>query len=114
MTQDMELNTVVIGAGQAGLATGYELSRRGTRYIILEADARVGDVWRRRWDSLRLFTPARFSGLPGMPVPGPRNAHLGKDEFADYLDRLPARFEISRCARAYESVRSPVPPAASS
>jgi putative flavoprotein involved in K+ transport len=94
MTRDMDVSTVVIGAGQAGLATGYELSRRGTMFVILEANTRVGDVWRRRWDSLRLFTPARFSGLPGMPVPGPRNAQLGKDEFADYLEAYRARFEL--------------------
>jgi putative flavoprotein involved in K+ transport len=94
MTRDMDVNTVVIGAGQAGLATGYELSRRGTMFVILEANTRVGDVWRRRWDSLRLFTPARFSGLPGMPVSGPRNAQLGKDEFADYLEAYRARFEL--------------------
>jgi putative flavoprotein involved in K+ transport len=94
MTQDTELNTVVIGAGQAGLAAGYQLSRRGKKFVILDAHARVGDVWRGRWDSLRLFTPARFSGLPGMPVPGPRNANLDKDEFADYLDAYRARFEL--------------------
>ena len=53
------INTVVIGAGQAGLATGYHLAQRGEEFAILDAEAHVGDGWRRRWDSLRLFTPAR-------------------------------------------------------
>ena len=65
------LDVVVIGAGQSGLSVGYHLARRGLRFVILEGDARVGDVWRRRWDSLRLFTPARYDGLDGMPFPAP-------------------------------------------
>ena len=60
---------IVIGAGQAGLSVGYELKRRGLSFRILDAHARVGDAWRQRWDSLRLFTPARYDGLPGMPFP---------------------------------------------
>ena len=57
--------TVIIGGGQAGLATGYHLARLGRSFLILEADRRIGDVWRKRWDSLHLFTPARHDGLPG-------------------------------------------------
>ncbi len=63
--------TVIVGGGQAGLAIGYHLARRGRRFVILDANQRVGDAWRRRWDSLRLFTPARYDGLPGMPFPAP-------------------------------------------
>src|ERR1051326_5130503 len=59
-------DVVVIGAGQAGLSVGYHLARRGLRFVILDANARVGDSWRRRWDSLRLFTPAWLDRLDGM------------------------------------------------
>lgn len=88
------VNTVVIGAGQAGLAAGYELAARDVDFVIMTAESRVGDNWRRRWDSLRLFTPAAYSGLPGMPFPAPP-AHLpDKDEVADYLERYAERFDL--------------------
>jgi len=61
--------TVIVGGGQAGLATGYHLARRGRPFVILDAGRRVGDPWRGRWDSLRLFTPARYDGLPGDALP---------------------------------------------
>ena len=87
-------NTIVIGAGQAGLAAGYELARRGVSFAILDGAARVGDSWRYRWDSLRLFTPASRSGLPGMafPAPGPHLPH--KDEVGDYLEQYAERFRL--------------------
>ena len=66
---NQQLDAVVIGAGQAGLACGYHLAGAGMRFEILDAAARVGDVWRRRWDTLRLFTPAQHDGLPGFPFP---------------------------------------------
>ena len=62
-------DVIVIGAGQSGLSVGYYLAQRGLRFVILDAHARVGDQWRRRWDSLRLFTPAQLDGLAGMPFP---------------------------------------------
>lgn len=62
-------DVVVIGAGQAGLAAGYHLKRAGVDFAILDAETAVGDQWRRRWDSLRLFTPARHDALPGSPAP---------------------------------------------
>jgi putative flavoprotein involved in K+ transport len=87
-------NTIVIGAGQAGLAAGYELAARDIDFVIVTAESRVGDNWRRRWDSLRLFTPARYCGLPGMPFPAPP-AHLpDKEEVADYLERYAERFDL--------------------
>jgi putative flavoprotein involved in K+ transport len=89
-----EVETVVIGGGQAGLSVGYHLSRRGLPFVILEADERVGDVWRRRWDSLRLFTPARYDGLDGMPFPAPPDTFPTKDEMADYLEAYAERFEL--------------------
>ena len=87
-------NTVVIGAGQAGLAAGYELAARDVDVVILSAESRVGDNWRRRWDSLRLFTPAAYSGLPGMPFPAPPMHLPDKDEVADYLERYAERFDL--------------------
>ena len=62
--------------------------------MILDANERIGDAWRKRWDSLRVFTPARFNGLPGMPFPGPRHSFPGKDEVAAYLEAYAARFEL--------------------
>jgi putative flavoprotein involved in K+ transport len=88
------IETVVIGAGQAGLATGYHLARRGRPFVILDADARVGDQWRRRWDSLRLFTPAAYDGLPGWRFPAPSHSFPTKDEMADYLEAYARRFDL--------------------
>ena len=85
---------VVIGAGQSGLSVGYHLKKLGIEFVILDANARVGDSWRQRWDSLRLFTPARFNGLDGMPFPGPRYAFPTKDEMADYLESYAAHFQL--------------------
>ena len=62
------IQAVVIGGGQAGLATGYRLAQAGVEFVILERRARLGDVWRNRWDSLRLFTAAEYAGLPGWPL----------------------------------------------
>jgi putative flavoprotein involved in K+ transport len=84
----------VIGAGQAGLSVGYHLARRGVDFVILEGRKRVGDQWRERWDSLRLFTPARFDGLDGMPFPSSPNHFPTKNEMADYLEAYAARFEL--------------------
>lgn len=88
------MDTIVIGAGQAGLSVGYHLARRGLSFGILDACDRVGDVWRSRWDSLRLFTPARFDGLDGMPFPAPSNCFPTKDEMADYLESYARRFQL--------------------
>ncbi len=88
------VQTLVLGAGQAGLAVGYHLARRDLPFLILDANERIGDSWRRRWDSLRLFTPARYNALPGMPFPGPARVFSTKDEVADYLAAYAARFEL--------------------
>jgi putative flavoprotein involved in K+ transport len=85
---------IVIGGGQAGLSVGYHLEKLGLEFIIVDANARIGDSWRQRWDSLRLFTPARFNGLDGMPFPGPRYAFPTKDEMADYLESYAAHFQL--------------------
>lgn len=87
-------DVIVIGAGQAGLSVGHHLAKRGLRFLILDADAHIGDQWRRRWDSLRLFTPARFDGLDGMPFPAPPDYFPTKDEMADYLQAYAERFSL--------------------
>ena len=94
MTDVEQVGTVVIGAGQAGLSTGYFLARRGIRFVMLEARQRIGDSWRERWDSLRLFTPARFDGLAGMPFPAPPHSFPTKNAMADYLESYAARFAL--------------------
>ncbi len=86
--------TLVIGGGQSGLVMGYHLSRRGLPYAIIDANHRIGDAWRNRWDSLRLFTPNRLNGLPGMPFPGYHWGFPSKDEMADYLESYARRFDI--------------------
>jgi len=86
--------TVVIGGGQAGLAVGHELAERGRSFVILEANGRIGDSWRKRWDSLKLFTPARYNGLPGFPFPADGWTFPTKDEMADYLEAYAARFDL--------------------
>jgi putative flavoprotein involved in K+ transport len=85
---------IVVGGGQAGLSVGYHLARRGIPFVILDAETRVGDSWRQRWDSLRLFSPARFDGLDGMPFPAPPDSFPTKDEMGDYLESYAARFQL--------------------
>jgi putative flavoprotein involved in K+ transport len=87
-------DVVVIGGGQAGLSVGYHLKRQGVRFLILDASARIGDVWRSRWDSLRLFTCARFSSLDGWAFPAHPDRFPTKDEMADYLEAYAAHFEL--------------------
>jgi putative flavoprotein involved in K+ transport len=86
--------TVVVGGSQAGLAVGYHLARRGLPFVILDGHDRIGDAWRKRWDSLRLFTPVRYDGLPGMPFPGSAHSFPTKDEVADYLEAYATRFDL--------------------
>src|SRR5215207_3522251 len=88
------VETVIIGAGQSGLALGYYLAQQHRSFVILDAGTRVGDAWRNRWDSLRLFTPAKYDGLPGRPFPGDPLAFPTKDEQADYLEDYASRFHL--------------------
>jgi len=87
-------NVIVIGAGQAGLSVGYFLKKNNIDFLILDANERVGDSWRNRWDTLRLFTPARFNGLAGMPFPSDPNYFPTKDEMGDYLEEYAQHFEL--------------------
>ena len=88
------VDSIVIGGGQAGLAVGQQLAERDEDFVILDAEHRVGDAWRRRWDSLRLFTPAARCGLPGMAFPATPSHLPDKDEMADYLQRYAERFDL--------------------
>jgi putative flavoprotein involved in K+ transport len=87
-------DVVVVGGGQAGLALGYFLARDGRRFAILEAADAPAAAWRKRWDSLRLFTSARYDSLPGLPFPGDPDAYPGRDEVVDYLTSYAEHFDL--------------------
>jgi putative flavoprotein involved in K+ transport len=88
-------DTVVIGGGQAGLAVGYFLAQQKESFVILDENPRTGDSWRKRWDSLRLFTPSKFNSLPGASFPKPGDYFPTKDEAADYLEEYTRQFSLS-------------------
>jgi putative flavoprotein involved in K+ transport len=88
------LDTAIIGGGQAGLAAAYHVKQRGRTPVVLDENERVGDSWRTRWDSLRLFTPAQYDGLPGWRFPAPRGSFPTKDEMADYMEAYVSRFGL--------------------
>jgi putative flavoprotein involved in K+ transport len=90
----VRVETVVIGAGQAGLSAGYHLARRGREFVILDGGRRVGDNWRSHWDSLRLYSPARVAALPGMRFPAPPASYPTKDQMADFLETYAATFDL--------------------
>src|SRR6185503_14059865 len=87
-------HTIVIGGGQAGLSVGYYLAQQGRPFVILDASPRVGDAWRRRWDSLHLFTPAVFDSLAGMKFPAPAFSFPTKDAMGDYLESYARHFQL--------------------
>jgi putative flavoprotein involved in K+ transport len=88
------VETLVIGAGQAGLSTGYHLQRLGRSFVILDAAARLGEQWRQQWDTLRLYSPAGFDGLPGLPFPAERWSFPGKDEVAAYIEQYATHHQL--------------------
>jgi putative flavoprotein involved in K+ transport len=88
------LDVIVIGAGQAGLSLAWHLAHQGRRFLVLDAAPELGHVWRSRWDSLRLFSPAQYDSLPGMEFPAPADTYPTKDQVADYLAEYAARFEL--------------------
>ncbi|QGK70212.1 SidA/IucD/PvdA family monooxygenase [Allosaccharopolyspora coralli] len=87
-------DVVVVGAGQAGLALGYQLRAAGLRFVLVEAGDRIGRTWASRWDSLRLFTPAQYCSLPETPFPAPPDTYPAKDQVADYLAEYARRHEL--------------------
>jgi putative flavoprotein involved in K+ transport len=94
MKQDERYETMIVGGGQAGLSVGYHLKQQGRSFVILDASDRIGDSWRSRWDSLRLYSPAFRDGLPGMQFPAARTAYPTKDEMGDYLEAYATRFDL--------------------
>src|SRR5512141_2235037 len=94
MSQEETIDTIVIGGGQAGLAAGYYLAKQGKEFIILDENARAGEVWRRRWDSLRLFTPSHMNRLPGMQFDKPDLYFPDKNETADFLEAYTRKFNL--------------------
>ena len=92
--ESKRFDVIIIGGGQAGLSVGYHLAQRGLRFVILDANERTGDSWRKRWDSLRLFTPSRYCGLDGMTFPAASYSFPTKDQMADYLEAYAARFRL--------------------
>jgi putative flavoprotein involved in K+ transport len=88
------VETLIIGAGQAGLTTGYHLMRRGRPFVIVDSSRRIGDNWRQQWDTLRLYTPAKYDGLPGLAFPAARWHFPSKDEVGDYLETYALHFDL--------------------
>jgi len=88
------VDVVVIGAGQAGLAIGYFLARAGRRFLIVDGADSIAAAWRSRWDSLVLFTPRRYDGLPGLAFPGDPDGYPTRDEVIAYLEQYAAAFEL--------------------
>jgi putative flavoprotein involved in K+ transport len=87
-------DVIVIGGGQAGLSVGYHLQKLGVDFVIVDASERIGDGWRTRWDTLRLFSSNRYNGLDGLPFPGAPGTCPTKDEMAEYLERYAAHFQL--------------------
>lgn len=88
------VDVVIVGAGQAGLAIGYFLARQGRRFVILDAADCVGSAWRKRWDSLVLFTPRRYDSLPGLEFPGDPDGYPTRHEVIAYLESYAERFAL--------------------
>src|SRR3954462_7306546 len=84
-SSDAPLDVLVIGAAQAGLSMAWHLARRGVRYLVIDAAPAIGHSWRTRWESLRLFTSARYDGLPGESFPGAPDSYPSKDQVADFV-----------------------------
>ena len=99
MTTDEHVETLIIGGGQAGLAVGYHLKSKKRDFVILDANERVGDSWRKRWPSLRLYSPASFDGLPGMAFPAPRPL------VSDRCSRWPTTSSLREAVRAARPIR---------
>ncbi len=91
---DRPMDVVVVGGSQAGLGMAWYLARQGLRFVVLEAGPEVGHVWRSRWDTLKLFTPAQYDALPGMAFPAPADTYPTKDPVADYLQAYATAFDL--------------------
>ena len=108
-TNTRHVETVIVGAGQAGLSTAYQLRRCGRECLVLDANERIGDNWRQQWDTLRLYTPAKYDGLPGMRFPMGRWEYPQKDEVADFLEAYAQRFDLPVRLRTRVESLTPAP-----
>ena len=90
----MSYDFIVVGAGQAGLSIAYHLKQAGFNFLVIDGDNEIGGSWLRRWDSLTLFTPSQYNGLPGMEFPMAFGQYPGKQAVADYLNDYVKTFEI--------------------
>ena len=93
--QSRTADVVIVGGGQAGLASGYFLRRSGLSFVILDSEPAPGGAWRHAWPSLRLFSPAQWSSLPGWPMPATADTYPTRDEVIDYLGRYEARYALT-------------------
>jgi putative flavoprotein involved in K+ transport len=91
---EQRLDVVVVGGSQAGLAMAWHLAQQGRRFVVLDAGPELGHVWRSRWDSLKLFTPAQYDALPGMAFPAPADTYPTKGPVADYLQAYATAFDL--------------------
>src|ERR1700749_3799320 len=103
------LDVVVVGGSQAGLAMAWHLARQHLQFVVLDAGPEVGHVWRSRWDSLTLFTPAQYDALPGMPFPAPAGTYPTKDPVAGYLQAYAGAHDLPVRLNARASDLSPTP-----
>ena len=87
-------DVIIIGAGQAGLSMGYYLKQTNLSFLILDKGARIGEVWKNRYDSLKLFTPRAYSSLPGLALDGIQNDYPIKDDIANYLSTYANTFKL--------------------
>ncbi|NDI35698.1 NAD(P)-binding domain-containing protein [Chengkuizengella sediminis] len=94
MSESVKLDVIVIGAGQAGLALGYYLKQSNLSFLLLDQNSQIGETWVKRYDSLILFSPRKYSSLPGFPFPGEPNGYPNKNETADYLKQYQKQFSI--------------------
>src|SRR4029450_517061 len=94
MMKAQHIETLIVGAGQAGLSTGYHLKRRGRPFLIVDGNLRIGDNWRQQGDPRRLYTPAKYDALRGLPFPAAHWHCPGKDEVGDYLERYALHFDL--------------------
>ena len=84
----MMYDVIIIGAGQAGLSMGYYLKKTNLSFLILDKGSRIGEVWKNRYDSLKLFTPRAYSSLPGLALEGIQNDYPTKDDITNYLSYI--------------------------
>lgn len=88
------VETLIIGAGQSGLATAHHLQLSNRSFLVVDANARVGDGWRRQWDSLKLYSPAKYDSIHGLPFPAPAWSFPGKEDVANYFETYAEHFDI--------------------